>query len=470
VEGVEDKGGDVAGYMPLQRQVGFIYDSPNLFIIAHELGHGAFNLRHTFSPESFIAAERTTQNLMDYAGGTELWVHQWELIRDPQSVWFAWAQEEGEGEMVTAIFPDITFFKHNIQRYGFDKNDIKTVTDYNKKNIIADNTFEVPWQMVRLNYTGTDNNVNIEVKTKKSELCSKLFLVPENEIITDGFKPPPATAVQIIGSNQLSITPNCKITHNIAVMGMGKGQSGFKVVKDSIKGELIGAVNILTADERNQNVYVVTVHLNTTGKPDTSVVDADLKKGSNYLSSYITSSELTSISMTANEIYNQALLNVNFTLFNTSKHKFTNAICLDFDLNNDGKIDASSTTEFTSEQKKVISEFGKYYSINADDKVLFIIDKPAFPAGFASNQFVLGIMKLKQQYGFIYKDIIRRESKNLERVISHELGHGFNLLHPEQCPNVGNTSISNNIMNADIDNTGKKLILYQWIQLLNAGK
>ncbi len=99
MEGVEDKGGDVAGYMPLQRQVGFIYDSPNLFIIAHELGHGAFNLRHTFSPESFIAAERTTQNLMDYNGGTELWKHQWEFIRDPQNIWFAWAQEESEGEM-----------------------------------------------------------------------------------------------------------------------------------------------------------------------------------------------------------------------------------------------------------------------------------------------------------------------------------------------------------------------------------
>ena len=98
VEGVEDKGGDIAGYMPLQRQVGFIYDSPNLFVVAHELGHGAFNLRHTFSPENFIAAERTTQNLMDYNGGTELWKHQWESIRDPQNVWFAWAQDEEEGE------------------------------------------------------------------------------------------------------------------------------------------------------------------------------------------------------------------------------------------------------------------------------------------------------------------------------------------------------------------------------------
>ncbi len=120
MEGVEDKGGDVAGYMPLQRQVGFIYDNPNLFIIAHELGHGAFNLRHTFSPESFIAAERTTQNLMDYAGGTELWKHQWEQIRDPQNIWFAWAQDEGEGALITyddvyvkSIFNEILCAKKN---------------------------------------------------------------------------------------------------------------------------------------------------------------------------------------------------------------------------------------------------------------------------------------------------------------------------------------------------------------------
>lgn len=103
VDNVVGKTGDVAGYMPLQRQVGFIYDNPNLFVIAHELGHGAFNLRHTFSPENFIAAEHTTQNLMDYNGGTELWKHQWEFIRDPQSVWFAWAQDEKEGEFAEPV-------------------------------------------------------------------------------------------------------------------------------------------------------------------------------------------------------------------------------------------------------------------------------------------------------------------------------------------------------------------------------
>ncbi|SDD39250.1 glycoside hydrolase family 19 protein, partial [Williamwhitmania taraxaci] len=51
-----------------------------------------------FSPESFIAAQGTTKNLMDYSGSTDLWKHQWELIRDPESLWFAWAQDESEGE------------------------------------------------------------------------------------------------------------------------------------------------------------------------------------------------------------------------------------------------------------------------------------------------------------------------------------------------------------------------------------
>jgi hypothetical protein len=100
VEGVQFKGRSIAGYMPLQRQVGFIYDNPNLNIIAHELGHGAFNLRHTFSSDNFIASEMSTQNLMDYKGGVELWKHQWKLIQSPDKLLFSWAQDEQEGEFV----------------------------------------------------------------------------------------------------------------------------------------------------------------------------------------------------------------------------------------------------------------------------------------------------------------------------------------------------------------------------------
>ncbi|MFT3738448.1 MAG: hypothetical protein QM786_06795 [Breznakibacter sp.] len=96
----------MAGFMPLQRQCGFIYGSPDLNIVAHELGHGAFNLYHTFSPKNYIAKEQTTDNLMDYKGGTELWKFQWEQVQDPQRVWLSWAQSEEEGE---AIFNNFTW-------------------------------------------------------------------------------------------------------------------------------------------------------------------------------------------------------------------------------------------------------------------------------------------------------------------------------------------------------------------------
>ncbi|MFT3738450.1 MAG: hypothetical protein QM786_06805 [Breznakibacter sp.] len=94
----------VAGFMPLQRQCGFIYGSPDLNIVAHELGHGAFNLYHTFSPENYIAKEQTTDNLMDYKGGMELWKYQWEQVQDPQRVWLSWTQEESEGEALLNNF------------------------------------------------------------------------------------------------------------------------------------------------------------------------------------------------------------------------------------------------------------------------------------------------------------------------------------------------------------------------------
>jgi hypothetical protein len=101
VENVKGKDGDIAGYMPLQRPAGFIYDLPNhLEIIAHELGHGAFNLRHTFSSEAYIAAQGTTDNLMDYRGGTELWMHQWKSVQDPEHVWLSFLEGEEEGKYI----------------------------------------------------------------------------------------------------------------------------------------------------------------------------------------------------------------------------------------------------------------------------------------------------------------------------------------------------------------------------------
>lgn len=98
---IPDLGSNRKGFMPLAGNYGFIFNfGTDLELLAHELAHGAFNLRHTFSPEALIAKEFNTQNLMDYNGGSELWKHQWDYIHDPQTMLFAWAQDEEEGAFV----------------------------------------------------------------------------------------------------------------------------------------------------------------------------------------------------------------------------------------------------------------------------------------------------------------------------------------------------------------------------------
>lgn len=79
------------GYMPRNRQAGFLFAGPHggnaeefLKTIAHELGHGAFNLKHTFSEHNLALG--TTDNVMDYGPGTALFKYQWDYIHDPQSV------------------------------------------------------------------------------------------------------------------------------------------------------------------------------------------------------------------------------------------------------------------------------------------------------------------------------------------------------------------------------------------------
>jgi hypothetical protein len=91
------KSGTLAGFMPRSKQCGFIFLSSNpqspipelqlVRTIAHELGHGAFTLKHTFADEEKTIQEGTTDNLMDYAvAGTALYKYQWDRMRYPEIV------------------------------------------------------------------------------------------------------------------------------------------------------------------------------------------------------------------------------------------------------------------------------------------------------------------------------------------------------------------------------------------------
>ena len=188
VDNVVGKTGDVAGYMPLQRQVGFIYDNPNLFVIAHELGHGAFNLRHTFSPENFIAAEHSTQNLMDYNGGTELWKHQWEFIRDPQSVWFAWAQDEKEGEMINTSLSTLADLGINESgEINFVRPDGKIITFDSQK--LQGVSFGQAYVFVGTNQLGHNASRNSSGTLNAFKYNNEIYYSNTSDVLFDGFYP-----------------------------------------------------------------------------------------------------------------------------------------------------------------------------------------------------------------------------------------------------------------------------------------
>ncbi|UXP33665.1 fibronectin type III domain-containing protein [Reichenbachiella agarivorans] len=124
---------DRAGFMPFKRQFGYIWTdktSNQSTTIAHELGHGAFRLRHTFSTDNFVAAQGSTDNLMDYSsagagnGGTQLFKHQWDFVHDPESM-NGWAQDDAESEMGVIAFNSGSSWKQL-----FPKSDDATLTKF----------------------------------------------------------------------------------------------------------------------------------------------------------------------------------------------------------------------------------------------------------------------------------------------------------------------------------------------------
>jgi TANFOR domain-containing protein len=104
--------GDKLGYMPRSKRAGFIFTGPHckdstrvINTMAHELGHGAFTLKHTFAEYTSIP-QGSTDNLMDYNNGTQLWKYQWDQVHNPAIVLGLFESDEA-GEMVgIGIIPD----------------------------------------------------------------------------------------------------------------------------------------------------------------------------------------------------------------------------------------------------------------------------------------------------------------------------------------------------------------------------
>jgi hypothetical protein len=110
---VQNAQGGIKGFMPRARNKGFIVATGHGSLsdlgrtMAHELGHGAFRLRHPWEQFSGLVPGQT-DNLMDYASGTRLHHYQWHIVHNPPPLAGLLDGDE-EGELVGIKYPVANF-------------------------------------------------------------------------------------------------------------------------------------------------------------------------------------------------------------------------------------------------------------------------------------------------------------------------------------------------------------------------
>ncbi len=132
---------DLAGFMPRGEQYGYINTDVILqeqmpAVIAHELGHGKFRLRHTFDSEYGKGAESKkgkTENLMDYAPTPSKATHiakwQWNQIHNPALLTELWEKDE-DSEWVRDAVKQLAGYDYAyIRKCGSDANRRETGID-----------------------------------------------------------------------------------------------------------------------------------------------------------------------------------------------------------------------------------------------------------------------------------------------------------------------------------------------------
>ncbi|MFT3738780.1 MAG: DNA/RNA non-specific endonuclease [Breznakibacter sp.] len=125
---------DYTGYMPLKAQYAFFFTKTKSHTysggsrdgsyqtIAHELGHGAFYMKHI---DDEYKINDATDNLMNrYAAGTALWKPQWDWMGDPSWRLYMFQKEEEGAMMIVVNIAELNDFANkdasgNILGYTF---------------------------------------------------------------------------------------------------------------------------------------------------------------------------------------------------------------------------------------------------------------------------------------------------------------------------------------------------------------
>ena len=159
---------DCAGFMPRGRRYGYVFKaniSGDMIynVIAHELGHGRFRLRHSFDNAygaTIESTKGTTNNLMDYANNTtQIAKFQWDAITDPALIVNPF--ESDEASMFVsgyAITPDYKYFVRipDSNTAVFVKNKIGTLPS------LVLNNKQFTWDNEKAQYLSGNETANAE--------------------------------------------------------------------------------------------------------------------------------------------------------------------------------------------------------------------------------------------------------------------------------------------------------------------
>lgn len=186
-------------------------------------------------------------------------------------------------------------------------------------------------------------------------------------------------------TSKATVSPDKASTDNetVTISGVDKRETE---VNSTCGGSDLGKIKVKTYTKKTKTVAVILVH------------------EKNYNSTDVSDANITSY---LDKVYKQAVFEFKVTRLPEKT--------VEFDKNNDGKIDVGS---WMSDEMKEIRDECKDDSY---DYNIFLVDKPSDGS--------LGYMSFNQRYGFVHLD----KSSHPGNTIAHELGHGgFALTHPDQ--------------------------------------
>ncbi len=172
--GSNDNRQAVSGYMPRGYQFGFIYNEyDNTRTIAHELGHGTNALHHTFAEgsESFVTTA-TTDNLMDYHGGTHLNHRQWQWAHEKHRNVLGFLGEEGESEIRETT--SIKWVGDWFEGYAYDKLEKAVESQLSIFDKIASN-YNAYYEKSKKEDLQIDASWSVRASAHKDDICGRIF-------------------------------------------------------------------------------------------------------------------------------------------------------------------------------------------------------------------------------------------------------------------------------------------------------